>query len=174
MGFQPLCGPGSCGCFQHTPFGWICLPSANDVPHSLGKPPSEIWQPSWATGEIQGYLPLTVLDVSFLTCRNLSIPTPITAQLLLGTVCFLIKWKSAGSSPFEDYMSDHQPCARSTASLGFCALLNWAAVNQKTTVFGGGLADVSEIAPGEGNHKSCFVLFSSSLNRYISVVNCPL
>lgn len=139
MGFQPLCGPGSCGCFQHTPFGWICLPSANDVPHSLGKPPSEIWQPSWATGEIQGYLPLTMLDVSFLTCRNLSIPTPITAQLLLGTVCFLIRWKSAGSSPFEDYMSDHQPCARSTASLGFCALLNWAAVNQKTTVFGGGL-----------------------------------
>lgn len=112
MGSQPLCGPGSCGCFQHTPFGWIWLPSANDVPCFLGKPPSEIWQPSWVTGEVQGYFPLTVLDVSFLTCRNLSIPTPITERLLLRTVCFLVKWKSAGSSPFEDYMSDHQPWAR--------------------------------------------------------------
>lgn len=65
LDFQLLCGPGSFGCFQHTPFGWICLSLADDDACSFSNSQSEISQPSWFTSEPHGYFTLTMLDFFF-------------------------------------------------------------------------------------------------------------
>lgn len=111
-------------CFQHSPFGGIWLLPANDVVHV---PQSEASRLSWLLVRHQVISPSLCL-MSLFSPAEIQV-FPYLSLSNYSSVCFLFRWKSTDLSSFEDYMNDHQPSARSTYSLGFCALLSCAAVN---------------------------------------------